>query len=81
MLEDVEDARIVCRRRLESDGERTVGVIAGKPEQACPAGHMPHLVRVAGELVELMDRYDLEFAMDAADGEVGTGLREGIRCF
>ena len=35
VLEDVEDARVVCRWGFEADGKRLVLILAGKEKQAC----------------------------------------------
>ena len=68
MLKDVEDARVVGGRGLETDGEGLVLIVAGKVEQACAGGLVTQHIGVG---VELLNR------LAAADGKARDGRAGG----
>ena len=51
MLQDVEDAGVVYRRCLKSNGKRAIVIVAGKPHKASICRNMLKDVGVARNLV------------------------------
>ena len=78
VLEDVEDAGVVCGRRLEGDGERLVFVGAGEPQCAGARGVVAEHVRASGDFRQGLRGDDGESRMGRSHGQFG--LQRGIGC-
>ena len=74
VLEDVEDAGVVGRRRLEGDGEGHVLVVVGKPHERRARDAVSHDVGGALNLRDLFRALDDKAVQLGAGGEVEAGL-------
>ena len=75
VLEDVEDARVVCRWGFEADGKRLVLILAGKEKQACSGCGVVDDVGLGVQLVDGFGAFDGKAAhCGAGDEDLGSAL-------
>ena len=82
VLQDVEDAGVVCGRGFETDGERLVLVLAGQVQQARARCVMAHDVGVGVELGDVLVAKDGEAVEDGVFAQKRGGALDGagLRC-
>ena len=77
VLQDVEDARVVCRRGLEADGKGLVDVRAGKPQRPGAGGVVAQDVGLARDLGHGLDVGDGEACVACPHRKRGVGCVKG----
>ena len=69
MLQDVEDARVVFRRRAKADGERLVVVVVGEVQQAGARSCVAADVRGSLDFRQVLARFDGEAVQGRSVGK------------